>query len=139
MVFKGRAILGLNRTTRDRNITLKAVHAYKSEVRPSPFSPGYFRVFPRCRGSLGRVHQWLSWPLGMNSGHLPSFLTICVCSQALEDALGDNITDQSHQKVGVGGSPGVPTTAQTCLPFIEEGAVTFSKVSPFRYHFWPLI
>ncbi|KAF2532706.1 hypothetical protein F2Q70_00030105 [Brassica cretica] len=41
----------------------------------------------------------LSWPLGMNSGHLPSFLTICVCYQALEDALGDNITDQSHQKV----------------------------------------
>ncbi|KAG5410689.1 hypothetical protein IGI04_007008 [Brassica rapa subsp. trilocularis] len=36
----------------------------------------------------------LSWPLGMNSGHLPSLLTICVCSQALKDALGDNITDQ---------------------------------------------
>ena len=40
-----------------------------------------------------------SWPLRMSSGHLPSFLTTCVCSQALEDALGDNITDQSHQKV----------------------------------------
>ncbi|CAN6973732.1 unnamed protein product [Brassica rapa subsp. trilocularis] len=33
----------------------------------------------------------LSWPLGMNSGHLPSLLTICVCSQALEDALAKNM------------------------------------------------
>ena len=40
---------------------------------------------------------------------------------------------------GVGGSPGVPAKARTCLPFIEEGAVTFPKVAPFRYHFWPLI
>ena len=36
----------------------KVVHAIESGVRPSPFSPGYLRVFPRHRGSLGRDHPW---------------------------------------------------------------------------------
>ena len=125
MVFKGRAILGLDRTTRDKNINwkvksvtlyiiwldhvhflimfghappvhasinpyhilpvlIRSIHgshpsslpwnshettfytastfkvglASKSGVRPSPFSPGYLRVFPRHRGSLGRDHPW---------------------------------------------------------------------------------
>ena len=40
---------------------------------------------------------------------------------------------------GVGGSPGLPAKARTFLPYIGEGAVTFPKVAPFRYHFWPLI
>ncbi|KAF2605429.1 hypothetical protein F2Q70_00027449 [Brassica cretica] len=34
----------------------EVVHAIESGVRPSPFSPGYLRVFPRHRGSLGRDH-----------------------------------------------------------------------------------
>ena len=40
--------------------TFKVVHAIESGVRPSPFSPGYLRVFPGCRGSLGRDHPWLN-------------------------------------------------------------------------------
>ena len=40
--------------------TFKAVHAIESGVRPSTFSPGYLRVFPGCRGSLGRDHPWLN-------------------------------------------------------------------------------
>ncbi|KAF2616810.1 hypothetical protein F2Q68_00039242 [Brassica cretica] len=34
----------------------KAVHAFESGVRPSPSSPGHFRVFPRHIGSIGRDH-----------------------------------------------------------------------------------
>ena len=39
----------------------------------------------------------------------------------------------------VGESLGVPAKARTCLLYIGEGAVTFPKVAPFRYHFWQLI
>ena len=38
--------------------TVKAVHAIKSGVWPSPFSPGYLLVFPGYIGSLGRDHPW---------------------------------------------------------------------------------
>ncbi|KAF3574547.1 hypothetical protein F2Q69_00058908 [Brassica cretica] len=37
--------------------TFEVVLAMESEVRPSPFSPNNFGVFPGCIRSLGRDHQ----------------------------------------------------------------------------------
>ena len=169
MIFKGCAILGLDHTTRDRNINWKViiksvtlymiwldhvpflimfghappVHASISSYHILPvlirsihgshpssipwnshettLYTGYLRVFPRWRGILGRDHPWsntitwsyptpmklpshaplplrLPWPYEVESSHPSSSLTICVCSQALEDDLGDVYMNQNPSK-----------------------------------------
>ena len=57
----------------------KAVLACKSGVWPSPFSPGYLRVFPRHRGSPGCDHPWSNILTGSSitspfSAHETAFL-----------------------------------------------------------------
>ncbi|KAF3521907.1 hypothetical protein F2Q69_00050443 [Brassica cretica] len=88
MVFKGRAILGPNRTTRDRNMncfytasTFEVVHAIESEVRPSPFSPAY--LLPMKLPFYTHLPSRLSQTLEVHSGPPTPLLATCVywCSR----------------------------------------------------------
>ena len=55
----------------------------------------------------------LCWPLGVESGLLPSPLTICVCSQDTEEALDVFIHDQTPPK----GRASLPPSVSKKLPF----------------------
>ncbi|KAF3546921.1 hypothetical protein DY000_02005125 [Brassica cretica] len=96
--------------------TFKVAYAIGSGVRPSLFSPG---VVPNSHETAFSRTSPLKAILAIGSGirsslFFPDYLRV-------------------FSGPGVGGSPGMLVKARTCLPFIEEGAVTFPKVAPFRY------
>ncbi|KAG5384914.1 hypothetical protein IGI04_036384 [Brassica rapa subsp. trilocularis] len=110
--------------------SLLALLAIGSGIRPSLFSPDYLRVFSGPGGCFGVVHNFSS-DLSQNC------LFVAFTPLLGLDVGSDQLSVFSlfiFVFQGVGGRPGVPEKARTCLPFIEEGAVTFPKVAPFRSH-----